>query len=248
MIDSSELTAFVSKYSPYLREARRRVFYSFLVFGIALMAGFFFYESIIRFLIGSLALRGVNVVFTSPFQFINLAISSGVTTGFVVAVPFFIAQILYFFKPALRKKEFVVMMRFLPFSVILFITGFIFGAWIMRWQIQVFLAKSVALGIGNVIDISSLLSTVLLTSALMGVGFQFPIVLLLLMRFGILKHQQLSGWRVWFYLGSFIFTVALPADSVLVDAFLFLPLVILFEITLALGGIGEKKRTGAIGR
>lgn len=242
MIDSPKLTAFISKYSPYLREARRRVFCSFLVFGIASVVGFFFYENIIRFLIGSLALRGVNVVFTSPFQFINLAISSGVTTGLVMAVPFFIAQILDFLKPALRKKEFVVMTRFLPFSVILFITGFLFGAWIMRWQIQVFLAKSAALGIGNVIDISSLLSTILLTSALMGVGFQFPIVLLLLMRFGILKHQQISRWRVWFYLGSFIFTVILPAESVLVDALLFLPLVILFEITLVVGGIGEKRR------
>lgn len=246
MIDSPQLAAFILKYGPHLREVRRRVLCSFLVFGMGLVAGFFFYENIIRFLIGSLALRGVNMVFTSPFQFINLAISSGVTTGLVVAVPFFIAQILHFLKPALRKKEIAVMTRLLPFSVILFIIGFIFGAWIMRWQIQVFLVKSAALGIGNVIDISNLLSTVLLTSVLMGVGFQFPILLLLLMYFGVIKHRQLSRWRMWFYLGTFIFTIILPADSVLVDALLFLPLVVLFEITLVLGRIGEKKRTGAV--
>jgi sec-independent protein translocase protein TatC len=90
------------------------------------------------------------------------------------------------------------------------------------------------LGIGNILDISHLLTTVLLTSALMGAGFQFPIVLLLLMRIGVLKREKLSKWRHWIYLGSFIFAVLLPADSIIADILLSLPLIILFELTLLL--------------
>lgn len=240
--DSPELTAIINKYSPFLKEVRKRVFFTLAVFAVATIAGFIFYEKIIKFLIDFLSLEGINVVFTSPFQFINLAISCGIATGLVVVFPLFIAQTLSFLKPALRKKEYTMVVRFLPFSIILFLIGFTFGVLIMRWQIEIFLARSAALGIGNILDISRLLTTVLLTSVLMGIGFQFPIVLSALMRIGIIDHQQLGRKRPWVYLGSFIFTIFLPPDSVLADILLSLPLIILFELTLILDHIFRKKR------
>ena len=213
------------------------------VFVAATLAGFVFYEKIIKILVDVLSLEGINIVFTSPFQFINLAISCGLVTGLVVVLPFLVAQILYFLRPALRRKEFRMVTRFLPFSIILFLFGFIFGIYIMKWQIEIFLARSIALGIGNILDISGLLTTVFLTSALMGIGFQFPLILLLLMRIGVIKHQQLSKKRPWVYLGSFVFTLFLPPDSILADVFLSLPLIILFEVTLILNRILKRKRS-----
>ncbi len=241
--ESPELAAVIEKYSPFLKEARKRVLFTLAVFAVATIVGFTFYEKIIKFLIGALTLEGVNVVFTSPFQFINLAISCGVATGLVIVLPLFIAQVLLFLKPALREKEYKMLIRALPFSIILFAMGFSFGALIMKWQIQIFLARSVALGIGNVLDISRLLTTVLLTSILMGISFQFPIILLLLMRLGIIKHQQLAGKRLWIYLGSFVFAILLPADSILADILLSLPLIILFELTLLLNRLFGRRKT-----
>lgn len=203
--------------------------------------GFLFYEEIIKFLINILSLRGINIVFTSPFQFINLAISCGIASGLVIVFPLLIFQILSYLKPALKGREFKMIVSFLPFSIFLFLVGFSFGFYIMKWQIQLFLEKSVSLGIGNILDISRLLSTVLLTSILMGIGFQFPIVTLLLLRIGILKPAQLSSKRLWVYLGTFFFTILLPADSILADVILTLPLIILFELTLILNRMFEKK-------
>ena len=240
--DSPELTAIINKYSPFLAEVRKRLFFTLTVFAMATTAGFVFYEKIIKFLISALSLEGINVVFTSPFQFINLAISCGIATGVVVAFPLFIAQILSFLKPALKKKEYQIVVRFLPFSIMLFLIGFTFGALIMKWQIEIFLNRSVSLGIGNILDISRLLTTVLLTSALMGIGFQFPIVLLLALRLRLIDHQSLSGKRLWVYLGSFVFTLFLPPDSILADILLSLPLIVLFELTLILDSISTKKQ------
>jgi sec-independent protein translocase protein TatC len=238
---SPELVALINKYSPYLVEARKRIVFTFSVFAVAAISGFVFYEKIIKFLITILSLEGVNVVFTSPFQFINLAISCGAACGLVITLPLLIAQILLFLKPALRKKEYRTIVRFIPFSLILFLIGFGFGALIMKWQIAIFLTRSISLGIGNMLDISGLLTTVLLTSALMGLGFQFPIVLLLLMRLGLINRRYLAGKRPWVYLGSFIFAILLPPDSILADIFLSLPLIILFELTLLLNRIFERK-------
>lgn len=240
--DFSELKEIAKKYSPFLAEARKRIFFTLAVFTVAAMAGFIFYEDIIRFLINILSLEGINIVFTSPFQFINLAISCGIATGLVVVLPLLIGQILSYLIPALKKREYKTVLRFLPFSIILFLIGFAFGAVIMKWQIEMFSARSFSLGIGNFLDISSLLATMLITSVLMGVSFQFPIALLILMRTGIIDRQQISRRRLWVYLGFFIFAILLPCDSILTDILLTLPLIVLFELALILDNISGKGR------
>jgi len=240
-LDSPEFKAFIKKYSSFLAELRRRIIFTLIFFLAAMFGGFVFYEQIIKFLIDILSLEGVNIVFTSPFQFINLAITCGVATGIVLSLPLLVIQILYFLKPALQRKEFKLVVRFLPFCFLLFITGFIFGAYIMKWQIEIFLTRSISIGIGNVLDVSNLLTTVVMTSVFMGVGFQFPIVLLLLLRLGIIKPKHLSRQRRWIYLGSFLFAILLPPDSILADVVLAMPLIVLFELTLMINRVYAKK-------
>lgn len=239
----TSLSEALNRFSPFLAEVRRRILITLTVFLLASFAGFAFYENIIRFLIGTLALGDTNIVFTSPFQFINLAVSCGLATGVVVVLPLVVIQILSFLKPALKNTEFNLIVRFLPFSVILFVVGFVFGAGIMKWQIDIFLSRATSLGIGNVLDISSLLSVVLLTSVLMGIGFQFPIILLILMRLGVISHTQLARQRKWVYLASFVFTLFLPPDSILADVVLAMPFILSFEVTLIINRVLERRRT-----
>lgn len=229
------------KYSGFLKDVRKKLVFTSFAFVSITFLGFVFYENIISFIVNALSLDGMNIVFTSPFQFINLAISVGVATGLIVIFPILLIQILSFLKPALKRKEFRVVTRFLPFSLALFLIGFGFGAYVMKWQIGIFLSRASAIGIGNVLDITRLLSTIVLTSSLMGIGFQFPIVLIILMRLKIVSYRELGKKRSWIYLGSFIFAILLPADSILTDVLLSLPLIILFEIALIIGYINEKQ-------
>ena len=240
--ETSELSTLFAKYSPFVKEVRKRIIFTVSVFAISTISGFIFYEKIIKFLINILGLNNINLVFTSPFQYINLAISCGVAIGLILVSPLFAYQILSFLKPALKAREFKMVVGFLPVSLVLFVIGFGFGALVMKWQIEVFLISSVSLGIGNVLDINRLLSTVILTSSLMGIGFQFPIVLILLMRVGVIKHNQLSKQRHWVYLGAIIFAILLPLDSILADILLAAPLVILFELTLIIDRITDRKK------
>jgi len=243
-LKSSDLELIKKKYSPFLKEVRKRIVFTLSFFAVSTILGIIFYEDIIKFSIRLLSLEGINIVFTSPFQFINLSINCGVAAGLVLTFPLIIFQVLSFLKPALKKKEFKTVVKFIPFSLILFLIGFAFGAYIMKWQIEIFLAKSITLGIGNILDISHLLTTVLLTSALIGIGFQFPIILLVLMRIGVVSRSQIGKKRLWFYLGSFIFTMLLPADSIIADALFCLPLIILFELTMILGAVSIKQKSG----
>ncbi len=240
-INSSELKAAIEKYSPFLKEVKKRILLTLIVFSVSSIVGFVSSEKILKTLINILSLKGVNLVFTSPFQYLTLSVSTGLATGVIFILPLLLIQILSFLKPALREKEYKTIVRFLPFSIILFLIGFCFGMAAMKWQIEIFLNKSAAIGIGNILDISKLLNMVLLTSIFMGISFQFPIILLILMRIGIVNRKELARQRKWVYLGAFIFAILLPADSVVIDIVLALPLVILFEITLAMGRFPKAK-------
>jgi sec-independent protein translocase protein TatC len=246
-LDSSQLENIVSKFSPFIKEVRRRIIFIVAVFAIGTIGGFIFNDRIVRFLVEVLSLKGINIVFTSPFQFINLAFATGIATGLTLTFPVVIYQVISFLKPALAKREFRTVMSFLPFSLFLFLVGFISGVLMMKWQVQIFLSRSVALGIGNVLDISHLLTIVMITSALLGIAFQVPIILLTLLRMNIVSAKAVAHQRAWVYLASFIFAILLPPDSVVFDILATFPLIILFEFTLILNKIlGKRGAKGVI--
>lgn len=229
---SPEIQLAFKNYSVFLKDVRKRLILTLIVFALATILGFFFYETIIKFLISILSLRGINIVFTSPFQFISLALSAGLACGIIISFPLMIFQILSFLKPALKRNEFSTIIKLLPLSLLFFIFGVLFGFFIMKWQISIFLERSEALGIGNILDISKLLKTVIITSVLMGVGFQFPIVLTLLLKLNIINRSHLLKNRRWAYLGAFLFAILLPADSIIADIIMALPIIVLFELIL----------------
>jgi sec-independent protein translocase protein TatC len=171
-------------------------------------------------------------VFTSPFQFLNLAVNSALVVGMIVAFPFTIAQLLSFLKPALRKKEYKTIITLLPLSIILFLFGFSYGTLMMKYMLVLFYEKSLSLNIGNFLDISNLLSKIILTSTLMGLAFQFPIILTVLMKFKIITHEALKKQRFIAWSVALIFAAFMPPTDILSLMLLTLPLVILFETTL----------------
>ncbi len=237
---SSTVQENINRYFPLLSEVRRRLLFVvsiFLLFGVI---GFFYYERIIVFIINLIDLGGVNIVFTSPFQFLNLAVSSSLLIGIIVTIPILIYQILTFLKPALKLKEYRSVMSFLPLSIILFIGGFTFGFMMMKYVVSIFFAKSVELNIGNMLDISKLLSQVLITSSLMGVAFQYPIVMSLLMKFKVVSYQTFIKQRPIAYMLAILFAAFMPPTDILSLILLTLPLVVLFELTLLLNRIFRK--------
>ncbi len=223
-----------SRFLPFVIEIRKRLLFVVSLFLIAGIIGFIYYEKIVSFVLSIFEFKGVNLVFTSPFQFIGLAINSSLLVGFVVVFPVLMFQLLAFLKPALKPKEFRVLLILLPVSLVLFLIGFTYGILIMRYTVELFYVQTTGLGVGNFLDISQFLSQTLLTSTLLGVAFQFPIILALLLRFKVISHKFLSKQRAIIYFIALIFVVLLPLNDLLSDALLLLPLVFLFELTLIL--------------
>ena len=116
------------KYFPYLLEIRKRLLFVVSLFIISSIVGFIFYEKIISIILNFFSLNGINIVFTSPFQFFTLAINSGLIIGVFVTLPVLIYQLLSFLKPALEPKEYRKIVATLPLAILLFAGGFIYGS------------------------------------------------------------------------------------------------------------------------
>lgn len=235
----SSLQDTINKYYPYLAEIRKRLMFVAAIFISATVLGFFYFEKVLKLALEFFKLEGA-VGFTSPFQFLELSVNSGVLVGVVVIFPFLLFQLLSFLKPALKKKEYRMVLSFIPISILLFIVGFAYGVYIMRYVVVVFKEKSVQLALGNFIDVSKFLSQMLSTSALLGLAFQYPIVLSLLIRLKVFTQEAIAKQRMFAYLGSLLFAIILPPTDLYSLVLLTVPLVILFEITLLLNKFVRK--------
>lgn len=219
-------------YIRFFSELQRRLLYLAAVFGVFSIIGFVYSEKIIVILIKAVNLSGVNVVFTSPFQFVELAFSTAFLLGAAASIPFFLYQVLQFSKPALKPKEYRFIITRLPISMVLFGTGFASGLMIMRYVINLFYEKSVSLEIGNLLDVTKLLSQITITSTLMGIAFQMPIVINFLLELKIVPLSFFDNKRKFAYLLSLLFAALLPPTDILSLVLLALPVAILYESSL----------------
>jgi len=226
-----------SKFYPFLLEIRKRFLFVGSLFVIATIVGFLSFQKIVTLVLGFFSLQGVNIVFTTPFQFFTLALNCGLVVGVIVVIPVIIFQLLGFLKPALRQKEYRILVNILPLTLVLFSLGFGYGVMVMKLLLQIFYRTSVSLQIGNVLDIEKFLSNVLLTGLLMGVAFLFPIAMTVLMLLNLVKHSFFERQRIYAYLIAVIFVILLPPPDLISDVVLFAPLVILFELTLILNRV-----------
>lgn len=237
----NEFEEAVEKYLPFILEIRKRLLFTFAIFLLFAILGFIYYETLIGLLLKIFNLEGVNIVFTSPFQFLSLAVNTGILVGGLVVFPLLVFQILTFLRPALKDREFKTIVSLIPLSTLLFIGGFSFGVVMMRYVIILFYEKTVQLDIGNFLDISLLVSQILSTSLLMGIAFQFPIFITLVIRLGILDYNFFSSKRPFAYAISLIFATLLPPTDLFSLVLLTLPLILLFEVTLLLNRVFARK-------
>jgi len=231
---SSALQGAITQYMPYLLEIRKRLLFILAIFIIAATVGFIYFEPIIKTVMNFYNLKGLNIVFTSPFQYMNLSVNAAISLGLFVCFPLIIYQVVSFLKPALRDSEYKLILSSIPLSILLFIFGFAFGGMMMKFVISVFSSQATSLNIQNLWDIENFIGNVFIMSLFMGFLFQFPIVLTPLIRLKVIPYQKLVDYRTTVYLALLILVVILPGTDIFTDALEFFPLAFLFEITLLL--------------
>lgn len=230
----SSVDAAVKKYLPYLQEIQRKLVTLLVVILISSVFGFFYYQKIITFILGIFNLKGVTIIMSSPYQFINLSINTGIAMGVIVAFPLLIYYIVGFLKPALAPKEFKLITKLVPLSLLLFVVGFGFGAWVMQFVINIYKQTALDFNVTNMWDISRFFAQTIIMGVCLGLLFELPIIVTLLIRLKLVKIEVIANNRRFVYAGIVLLAAILPPNDVISLSILTIVPLFLFELALLL--------------
>lgn len=222
----------IEKYSPYITDILVRLNIVVIYFIISFIVGVIFSVPIMKQILKVFTFETVSLNTTTPFQLFDTALDIGLLIATIICVPVIIYQLYSFIKNALHKNERKTFFLVLPLGVLLFTVGFTYGFFIMYSTIQLLANINTNLGIKNIWDISMFLSKIISTSALLGLIFEFPIVLSLLNKMGVMEVTWLKEKRRHAIMIMFMLTSLLPPTDGISLILMVLPLIVMYECTI----------------
>jgi len=227
-----ELKKNIKKFLPFLEDLRSRLYRGVILFIAVFMVGFLSARIILKKTLELTHIEQVTIAASSPFQFIEVSMNIGYFLAIMVSVPYILYSFYVFITPGLRRRERIHLIKSVPLSIILFIAGFSYGLFILYYALGILASINISLGISNFWNISHFLSEMLTTSALLGLLFEFPLFLTLLLKLGITTPQFLKKNRKVAYFASLFLTSLLPPTDVISLFAMTLPLMLLYEGTI----------------
>ncbi len=230
----------------HLGELRKRLLWSLLSIVVFFIPAYAFSEKIFDFLmlpiIKSLP-EGSSLIFTRPAEGFVTYLKVSFFAALFAAIPFILYQIWKFVAPALYKEEKKIVVPFILFGTILFLIGggfcyFIASPPAFRFLLGEYSSQYVK----AFPSISEALSFFMFLMIGFGLVFQFPLIIFVLSRLGIVNSKFLREKRKYAILaGAVIAAVLTPTTDAISMMFMFVPLLVFYELGILVAWIFGKK-------
>lgn len=230
----------VNEYGPYLDDARRRLLFVAVFFGAVCIGGFFASPYVIKAVATILSFDTVQYAVFSPFRLLSTSVDIGLFLGIVATIPLILVEVYEFLAPGCTRSERRSFFFYMLVALGLFSLGFAYGLAVLYYAAFAVASFNSVLGLANLWDIGSFISQSLLTSALLGTLFQFPLLLSLGMRWGMVSRSALTKGRKIAIAATVCVVALLPPTDGLSLVVMSVPLIVLYELTLLLAR--ERKR------
>jgi len=217
----------------HLEELRRRIIVAAVAILLAAIAGFFLADPIIVLLRSPLP-EGVELIQTGVGEAFGVTIQLALMTGLALAMPIILFEIWAFVTPGLTRSERRLVWPLLIAAIVLFAAGIALGYLLIPVAINFLLDFSLP-GVQPLLRLADYIGFVTTMLLAFGLALQFPVVLYLLARLGILSYAFLSRRRRFVALLIVLFAIVItPGDIVIGSATLAIVMYGLFEATLQL--------------
>ncbi len=162
-------------------------------------------------------------------------------SGFALALPYIGVEIFAFLNPGLKRRERMLLIIAIPISTLLFLLGMAFAYGIMLPITLPFLLNF--LGIVTVPRPSNYIRFVTGVMFWIGIAFQFPLVIYILARLGIVQAKSLiRGWRFAILGIAILAAVITPTIDPVNMALVMVPMIVLYFISIVLAALAQRRR------
>ncbi|MGM3274354.1 twin-arginine translocase subunit TatC [Ralstonia sp. 24A2] len=162
--------------------------------------------------------------------------------AFLIALPWVLYQIWRFVAPGLYSHEKRMIMPLVVSTYILFLCGVAFAYFLVFPTVfKVMAHYNAPLGAEMSTDIDKYLSFAMTTFLAFGITFEVPVVVMVLVRFGIVSLEKLRQARPYVVVGAFVIAAVVTPPDVMSQLLLAVPLWLLYELGLILAAIFLRK-------
>ena len=215
----------------HLAELRTRLIRALAAVAFASAAA---YASIDRIMAYLVAPAG-KLYYMTPAEAFFTYCKVALVAGFLLALPVLCYQIWAFFAPALTKRERLAGLAMVPAAAALFYAGILFAYFFALPMAVKFFLGFASDSLAPLLSLGGYVSFVLSFCLPFGVVFQLPVVMLALAAVGILKPSMLAGKRKYVIVLAFVIgAIISPTPDIFGQTLLALPIVLLYELSLAL--------------
>jgi sec-independent protein translocase protein TatC len=237
----------------HLIELRARLLRAVAALGVGFAICLYFVNPIFAFLVRPLAKafpagQG-RLVYTKLYEAFFVDLKVALFAGFFLAFPFIANQLWAFVAPGLYAKEKRAFLPFLIATPVLFTCGAALAYYVVmptafRWLLG-FSGDRGGLKLEALPSTGDYLGLVMQFVLVFGISFLLPVLILLLARAGLVTRQQLSKARRYVVVGITALAALLTPPDVASQLMLAVPMWGLFEGSLLVLWLGERKAAKA---
>ncbi len=227
----------------HLSALRRTIVLSAISVIPGAVLGWFIRHQILAVLIKPVVEMKKQLVYLGATEAFTTELLISVFAGIVIAMPFIAYQFWRFILPALHAHEKRYMITFVPFSIILFVTGIVFGYYtVFSYGIKFLLGFGMP-GIEPTLSLAKYVSFCFWFLIPFGIMFEMPLVLLLLVRMGLIERSTLKSMRKWVIVGAFVISAILtPTTDMFSQSVMAGAIYVLYEASIWISYITGAKR------
>lgn len=233
----------------HLLELRTRLLRCIVALGLTFCVCLYFANDIFGFLVRPLTAafppgQG-RLVYTKLYEAFFVELKVALFAAFFVSFPIIANQLWAFVAPGLYAKEKRAFLPFLVATPVLFTSGAALAYYVVmptafRWFLG-FEGNRGGLKLEALPGTGDYLSLVMQFILAFGISFLLPVLLLLLNRAGIVTRAQLSGARRYVIVAIVAVAAVITPPDVVSQLMLAIPMLILFEGSLMVMWLGERR-------
>lgn len=174
--------------------------------------------------------EGTKMIATGVVTPFFVPVKVTMMVAFLIALPVVLYQAWAFVAPGLYAHEKRLGLPLIVASTLLFLAGMAFCYFFVFKTVFHFISEFAPKSITPAPDIEQYLSFVLTMFTAFGVTFEVPVVVIVLVRFGIVSIEKLKEARPYVIVGAFVVAAVVTPPDVVSQLMLAIPLCVLYEL------------------